>query len=460
MATDATGLTLGQQGFDTSRSWLEQVIHGLQWFVSPGKGDFAGDSDALYMMIYWWSLFWFFLLMGLTVYWVIKYRRRPGVPAQPSASHNTPLEIIWTVVPSSSLVVIFLLGFWGYLNKTIAGPDSVLMNLTAKKWGWTITYPNGVQSGTWLTRLNDTAAEEARRAERARVLGVAYEPPAPPAGTPAPGTPGSVVTTVSALEYPVMVFPAGKNVQLKMVSTDVIHSFWIPALRKKIDVMPNRNTSFTFQTPPLGEDALVGEYEDGSTYRYQDYWIFCAEYCGQDHSEMAAVLRVVSDLDYTKITQEIWADVGLLQRGENIYKGQCASCHSLDGSRVVGPSWKDLWGNPVPLTTGETLSFADNVEVANYIREAILYPNNKKRAGYEAAVMNSFQGLLSDEDLLALELYMATLSTHPLAAQFVQSMSAPEGAAPGADGAPTQDAGPSSDSGSDPAAPAATGGAS
>lgn len=318
--------------------------------LTPVDGVVA--ADGLFMLIFWFSLFFFVLLMGLMVYWVIKYRRRPGVPAPVSPSHNTPLEIIWTVVPSSSLLVIFLFGFWTYMERQVPGGNAIELNIQGFKWGWNITYPGGEQS-PWVTPLD-------------------------------PG---------NAYNVPVFIVPEDSEISLRMISTDVIHSFWIPDMRVKMDLFPNRYTGYAFETPALPPGV-----------EYTDHWVFCAEYCGDSHSEMAAVMRVVRKQAY-KPTLAAWAaGDDPLERAKRIHAVQCAACHSVDGTANTGPTWLNLYGYERQMQSGEMV-LADE----NYIRESILDPNAKVRAG-QAAGMASFQGLLGEDDINALILYMKTLS--------------------------------------------------
>lgn len=188
----------------SNQSWLTRLI-----FRSEAASDAAVFTDALFMMIFWFSVFFFVLLMGLMIYWTIKYRRRPGVPAPVSPHHNTPLEIIWTVVPSSGLLVIFVLGFWGYMEKVTPVSGALELKVDAWKWGWNITYPNGAES-----------------------------PEAQP-------------LSEGDWDFPIFYVPEDTPVSLRMSSQDVIHAFWIPAFRTKMDVYPNRYTGFTFHTPRL-----------------------------------------------------------------------------------------------------------------------------------------------------------------------------------------------------------------
>ena len=333
------------------------AAHGLEALFFRGKamGDAGLNTDGLFMLIFWFSAFFFVLLMFLMVYWgFFKYRRRPGVPAPISPSHHSLLEIVWTVVPSSALLVIFLLGLWTYTDRQVAYADALNLNVKAWKWAWGVTYPNGAES-QWKLPLD----------------------------------PGSTALA------PVFVVPEDTNISLTMTSQDVIHSFWIPDFRAKMDVFPNRYTGFNFRTPKLA-----------SGVEYQDHWIFCAEYCGDLHSDMVGILRVVPYKDFVDITENQWAtgDLSPAEIGQRVFESKCATCHTVDGSPRIGPTWKGVFGTEVPLADGTTV-IADE----NYIRESILEPGAKIHAGY-ANQMPPFQGLLSDAQLDGLIAYYKALA--------------------------------------------------
>lgn len=339
------------------------------WFGGPARNnaEIARIGDDLFMYIFWLSVVWFVFLMGLTAYFVIRYQRKPGAPLQRSASHNTPLEIAWTVIPTLFLVYIFFKGFWGYADALIAPANAEQLILTAQKWDWRITYPNGAESPEKM-RFEYTDAN------------------------------GNVATTFK--EIPIFVVPAGKPVQLRMSSLDVIHSFWVPDFRLKFDVMPNRYTAYWFQTDEIG-----------------DHIIYCAEYCGDLHSEMAGILRVVPIGEYQQ-TIENWntGDLGPTELGAVLYKTKgCNSCHSIDGTGNTGPTWKGIWGKTHEFTDG-TSAVVD----ANYVRESILVPGVKVVKGYQNQ-MTPYQGLLNDRELNGLIAYIASLGdTPPDPAQFAE----------------------------------------
>ncbi|MFK7884279.1 MAG: cytochrome c oxidase subunit II [Phycisphaerales bacterium] len=349
----------------SSQSWHHKLI-----FRTPPGSETAAWSDGLFMMIFWFSAFFFVLLMGLMVYWTIKYRRRPGVPAPSSPHHNTPLEIIWTVVPSSALLVIFLFGFQGYLAKMVVPSQALELRVTGLKWAWDAVYPSGVRS---------TEQQRLEESEDGTLIGN---------------------------DYPIIYVPENTAISLKMSSKDVIHAFWIPAFRSKIDVYPNRYTGYTFKTPSVGVDDFVYDNKQETDIPGIDMWVFCAEYCGDDHSRMAATIRVVSrDLYEQKL--ESFGDTGdPVLNGKNLHAGLCAVCHSVDGSPGTGPSWLDVYGSEGQMNDGSVVLKDDN-----YLRESILVPGAKIVAGY-AGNMPSFQGQLKDEQLDWIIAYMKSISQY------------------------------------------------
>ncbi len=343
------------------------------WLRAPAATEFGKDTDSLYMWLFWFCVAWFVLLMGLMCFWVVKYRRRPGKIAEASSSHNTPLEIAWTIIPTLFLVYIFFRGFSGYLDTMIAPAGAIDMDLIGKKWSWELKYPKGA---------------------------VATE-----------------TTVIGQQQVPVWYIPAGKAIRLKMVSNDVIHAFWVPDFRVKQDVMPNRYTSVWFKAAdPSGAkrmpDVAPGSLDATSKVKvalsgvpYEDHWVFCAEYCGDMHSEMAAIVRVIPEAAWNKWIEA--AGEGSLspeQLGELMWKTQCASCHTVSGDKNTGPTWKDLYGSEVALSNGSTVLACDD-----FLRESIVNPQATIVKGYEGIVMPSF-AQLSNERINGIIAYMRSIS--------------------------------------------------
>jgi cytochrome c oxidase subunit 2 len=182
--------------------------------------------------------------------------------------------------------------------------------------------------------------------------------------------------------------PVGRPVKLIMTSEDVIHNFSIPAMRVKADVIPGRFVQIWFEPTKPGT-----------------YQVFCAEYCGTQHSGMTGQVVVMEQMAY-----QTWLSGGavegpLASMGEKLFGDlACNTCHRPDSSGR-GPMLQNLFGRPVQLHDG-TVVTADE----NYLRESILMPAEKVTAGYQP-VMPAFQGLVSEEQLLALIEYIKSQST-------------------------------------------------
>jgi cytochrome c oxidase subunit 2 len=180
--------------------------------------------------------------------------------------------------------------------------------------------------------------------------------------------------------------PVGRDIKLIMTSQDVIHSFYIPAFRIKQDVLPGRYTMEWFHATKPGT-----------------YHLFCAEYCGTQHSGMIGSIVVMEDRDYMA-----WMGGGgnqpLAVTGEKLFSELgCITCHRSD-TQGRGPNLVGVFGKPVLLEDGRTVT-ADE----NYVRESILEPQAKIVKGFKP-VMPTFQGQVSDEQLNALVAYVKSLN--------------------------------------------------
>jgi cytochrome c oxidase subunit 2 len=180
--------------------------------------------------------------------------------------------------------------------------------------------------------------------------------------------------------------PVGRDVKLIMTSQDVIHSFYVPVFRMKQDVLPGRYTVAWFRATKPGT-----------------YHLFCAEYCGTQHSGMIGSIVVMEPAQY-----EAWMSGGpagpLSVTGEKIFAELgCSTCHRSD-AQGRGPNLHGVFGNPVALADGRTL-----VADENYIRECILDPGAKRVKGFQP-IMPTFQGLVSEEQVNALVAYVKSLS--------------------------------------------------
>lgn len=350
-------------------------LQELFWFGGQSYTSAGRQGDWMFLFIWWLSVVFFVVLMLLMVWWAFRWRRRKGQAAPASPSHNTPLEITWTVIPTIFFVVMFFEGFRGYINLNYAPVGAIEANLMAFQWSWTLEYPDGQITTEAATTTKGTRADGIEQA-------------------------------FTSKPAPVWYFPENEPVLLRMTSRDVIHSFWIPDFRVKMDIFPNRYTSYTFTADPLEDTAPIMQDEELGAFRYRDHILLCAEYCGNDHSEMAGVIRIVPREIYEAKLEIFGSPRGTLAERGRIVSQQngCFSCHSVDGSAGTGPTWLNLYNEEHQYTDGSTI-LAD----ANHIRESIYVPAAKIRAGYPNQMV-SYQGAISTEQLGWIIAYMKTLS--------------------------------------------------
>ena len=178
------------------------------FWLPAGRSTLAAGVDHAFWLVYWICVFFFLVILGLAVYLLLKYRRRgDGAPVtQPSSHHNLALELIWSGIPLIIVLGIFVMGFRGFIDLHTPPQNSYQVQVTAQKWAWSFTYPNGYED--------------------------------------------------SELHV-----PSGRPIKLVMTSTDVIHSFFVPDYRTKQDVVPGRYTTIWFQVNEPGEaNVFCTEY--------------------------------------------------------------------------------------------------------------------------------------------------------------------------------------------------------
>ena len=191
--------------------------------------------------------------------------------------------------------------------------------------------------------------------------------------------------------------PKDKPVKLNLIAMDVLHSFYIPAFRVKQDMVPGKENNFMWFEP-----QRLGLYE-----------IFCAEYCGLQHSYMYSYVRVMEDSAF----QSFIADTSMVASaeidsptaaGRRIMQNiGCFACHTLDGTKLVGPSFKGIWGAEHTVVTGrETRKVTVDDE---YIKRSIYDPNADVVEGYMKGLMITYQGQLSEDDVASIIEYLKTV---------------------------------------------------
>jgi cytochrome c oxidase subunit 2 len=306
-------------------------------FLPPANSTIAPEVDALFQFILVTSIIFFLIVVGGTAYFIYKYRKKGKAGFTADISENRNLEIIWTVIPTILVFIIFFWGFKTYLKMHVPPAESIQIKATGQKWFWQFDYDNGASS------TND------------------------------------------------LVVPVSKPVELLLSSQDVIHSFYVPNFRIKMDVLPNRYTVTWFEAPHEGE-----------------YDLFCAEFCGTGHSKMIGKVKVLSEREYNEwleASSNPGEGMSLAEYGAKLYKSKaCVTCHTIDGSPSTGPTFSGLLQRTENFTDGSNIKPDEN-----YIRESILNPQAKVVNGFQP-VMPTYQGLLKDREIDALVTYIKSLS--------------------------------------------------
>ncbi|RJP82571.1 MAG: cytochrome c oxidase subunit II [Candidatus Zixiibacteriota bacterium] len=176
--------------------------------LPPSGSTYAPQVDALLTFLTYMSLFFIVVIFGAIIYFVIRYRRRGAEPEYHRApAHNTALEIVWTIIPLILVLFLFVWGFRVYMRMNVVPKDALEIQVTAQKWFWSFTYPDGA------TSVNE------------------------------------------------LVVPVGRPIKLLLSSRDVIHSFYVPDFRIKRDTLPNRYGITWFEATQVGEhDLFCAEY--------------------------------------------------------------------------------------------------------------------------------------------------------------------------------------------------------
>lgn len=183
--------------------------------------------------------------------------------------------------------------------------------------------------------------------------------------------------------------PVGQPIELRMISQDVIHSFCLPDFRIKQDVLPSRYTTIWFRATRAGA-----------------YHLFCAEYCGTNHSQMGGWVYALNASDYAKWLQQGGAESSLADTGEKLFhQFGCANCHHYSG-HGPGPNLIGLYGSAVQLDGG-----ASGIADESYIRQSILQPNARITEAFRQSIMPTYQGQITEDQVIALVAYIKALGS-------------------------------------------------
>jgi cytochrome c oxidase subunit 2 len=313
-----------------------------------------------------------FVVINLFVaYTVIKFRYHKDRKAK-FEPENKKLEWILIAVTTVGIVLLLAPSLFVYSDIVTPPDDAITVEALGQQWSWSFRYPGedgvlGRSSNKLITFENPFGLdpEDAHGADDILVRNANNE----------------------------IHFPVDQPVKMVLRSKDVLHNFYVPNFRVKMDLVPGIITSIWFTPTKAGNYSLV-----------------CAEYCGIGHWAMGGDVVVESQDNFetwlashpTFKRPEDAPEPTAIELGQQL-AGGCTSCHSLDGSTGVGPSWLNLYGKQETLTDGSTVTVDDD-----YLKESILNPNAKIVEGYPAA-MPAYVNF-SDEELNLIIEYIKSLT--------------------------------------------------
>lgn len=280
----------------------------------------AAKVDQTFLLIFGVSAAILVFITLLMIWFVVRYHHTRH-PQAADIRGNVWAEIAWTVIPTVLVMGMFWSGWSSFKALRSAPADAMRVKVTARMWSWVFEYENGRRAST-------------------------------------------------------LYVPVNRAVRLDMTSADVLHSFFVPAFRIKMDTVPGMETYAWFQAEREGT-----------------YDILCAEYCGLQHANMLSTVEVVGDEEFREWYEQAAAGdeeaLGLLE------SYGCTGCHSLDGTEGAGPTLLGIYGSqrPVVDANGTRTVIADEA----YLRRAIVEPDAEVVEGYEG--MPSYKEEMPAADL-------------------------------------------------------------
>jgi cytochrome c oxidase subunit 2 len=312
------------------------ILVGLVAVLIPWLPDPASEQMKRIEDVYWFATIIcigiFALVMSVLIYSVMTFRAAPEDESDgPSIHGNTGLEIVWTVVPAILVIAIGVVSAVVLSQNGDAGKNPMTIRVFAQQFSWRFEYPDnkGVKS---------------------------YE----------------------------LVMPVGRNITMELNSADVIHSFWIPAMGQKQDLVPGIDTSIVITPTRTGHFPLV-----------------CTELCGLGHATMRSPVTVVSQADFDKwVAEQQGGSSGAADGAAVFSSAGCGGCHAFKPANTngaIGPSLDNVAADAEK--AGE--------DPAAYVKESIVDPNKVIAAGYAKDVMpGDFGDSLSPKEIDALVTYL------------------------------------------------------
>ncbi len=307
--------------------WLQKLSF---WPVQ--LSDHAANVDSILVAFSFVMVMFTAPVFIAITYFMIRYRR--GSPAKRTgrAPGSPWLEAAWSIIPFIVMMVFFVQAARSYVDLHAAVPGSLRIEAVAKQWMWEFQQPNGRRQINTLT------------------------------------------------------VPVDTSIEIRLISQDVIHSLFLPALRIKQDVLPNRYTELRFKANAVGR-----------------YRLACAEFCGTAHSDMGGFLVVMGQGEYKAWLAEPSTFTDPVGEGARLFAAAgCRGCHRADAP-APAPGLAGLYGHDVALRNGTTVVADDE-----YLRTAILRPEAQVVSGFEPT-MPSYDGRLNETEVGELIAYIRTL---------------------------------------------------
>jgi len=310
----------------------------------------ARGIDLLFWAVTLVTVVFSALIAIAIIYFAVKYRRGSKVDRSNAPLHNVPIEVAWTAIPLAIAMAIFASTAVMFFQIKTVPPGAMEIYVTGKQWMWKVQHPEG----RW--------------------------------------------------ENNTLHVPLGRKILLTMTSEDVIHSFYVPAFRLKMDAIPGEYTKMWFEATKAGTFPL-----------------YCAEFCGTLHSQMIGTVTVMEPAAYEKWLREGDVSTSLAAEGQRLFiQHGCDGCHGPKAS-VRAPSLEGIYGKPIPVQIPadgtppdrlaevvKTLPAQTVIADDTYIHDSIVLPNKWIAAGYPP-IMPTFKNRLSEAEILRIVAYIKSM---------------------------------------------------
>jgi cytochrome c oxidase subunit 2 len=317
-------------------------------FAAPAASVFAEESDKLFFVLVALTLFFTVAVAVVMLFFTVYYRRGNNVDRSRPVSHNTQLEIAWSVGPLILALGVFVWSTKLFTTAYAAPPNAKEIFVIGKQWMWHLQHANGIRENNELH------------------------------------------------------IPVGEPIKLTMISQDVIHAFYVPEFRLQRHVEPGHYSTMWFTPTRVGKYHLYCNMYCGTQHSEMGGWVYVMS--KQDYAKWAASGGAKPAAPGALHTPN--GGLNLAQTGAALFQQyECASCHSPAAvARKRGPSLVGIYGKMRQLENKKTVRADDG-----YLRNVLYYPNEYALAGWPQG-MPSYKGILSEDQVIAINTYIKSLS--------------------------------------------------